>query len=89
MIFLVTGCSEMGKLMDGYMEADRSVRNHQSLRGGASSVEDRSFVYTLYLADGSSICRTHDGSFDPRTLVGGYVGNKRIVRVEDGIGSCN
>ena len=77
-----------GEVLTGTSEADRVLADHHS-RGSSSSVSEKYFYYVLHLNDGTSTCREHDGSFDPQTLVGGYVGNARIVGVDDGYGSCS
>ncbi len=82
------GCTkeEKARYIESINETNRKMNDRYGNSG--SRVEQKRFIYTLFLEGGSSVCRSHDGSFDPQTLKGGYVGNKRIVRVTDEFGSC-
>jgi hypothetical protein len=86
--FGFAGCAEMGDIMKNYAETDRMMQERAN-GSRSSTVAEKYYYYVLSLDDGSSVCKRHNGRFDPRTLVGGYVGNKRIVNVQDGLGSCN
>ena len=69
---LLTGCSSQH--MKALADTDRQMADRY---GGRTGVQSRSFVYKLYLGDGSSVCKRHDGSFEPMSLKGGSFGNRK------------